>query len=567
MQQGLDLSKFRKISVDKKSTTLRHSRGHEIKVAHSGMSPKMKEQIEALPVYMAEGGEVDTPDEDVTDTGGETPVGEVATPVKEATAPPVEPDASAPPTEAPATSDTYAPPAPNREPDASPPPAPAPRRSPTAQELNAEDQEFARDMEKGHITPETTSSLFAKKDTLGKIGTLFGLLVSGFGSGLAGQPNAVMQMMQNEINNDLEAQKQTNNNARNWYHLSLQHEMQKANIERTGVENEYTRAHTGKIPSEVERTKAETYGKKIQNEKDKMILKELGGNVPEMEAANASMYAGTAAQNKMSLTAVQQMYDIASRMSEGPDKQKALAMLKDQITPAVVAQIGQTNQKSALVGGMRNQMAQQQKGADDAPATVDSRRILDVARRNDFIKSNGGIPRGFTSDQASKAMDEGAVVDKNRRAYKIWHDSYEHLDKKFLGGQLNPENYSSIKAGMVTQLMQSGVTKDEAHDLASAMTPGYKDFGETRETKAAQGYEHFLTAESGTKYLDSVPGLKPKFPAPPQVQKKKGSGSTGSFGETKDVGEQKPKDIPIGTVQNFNGADYKKVKGGWDKVK
>jgi hypothetical protein len=45
-------------------STLRHVGGHEIKIAHSGMSPKMREHIEAMPVHMAEGGDAEAPDED-----------------------------------------------------------------------------------------------------------------------------------------------------------------------------------------------------------------------------------------------------------------------------------------------------------------------------------------------------------------------------------------------------------------------------------------------------------------------------------------------------------------------
>lgn len=54
---NLDMKKFKKVSSDKKSTLLRHDDGHELKIAHSGVSPKMMKQLHALP--MAEGGMVD----------------------------------------------------------------------------------------------------------------------------------------------------------------------------------------------------------------------------------------------------------------------------------------------------------------------------------------------------------------------------------------------------------------------------------------------------------------------------------------------------------------------------
>ncbi len=45
---GLDLSRFKRVSTDKKSTKLRHARGHEITIAHSALTPKMREQIAKL---------------------------------------------------------------------------------------------------------------------------------------------------------------------------------------------------------------------------------------------------------------------------------------------------------------------------------------------------------------------------------------------------------------------------------------------------------------------------------------------------------------------------------------
>lgn len=70
-----------------------------------------------------------------------------------------------------------------------------------------EDQHMQHDLDNGHITPKTYHDLFAKKDTLGKIGTIFGMMLSGMGSGLTGQPNMLLQMMNKEIDNDLESQK------------------------------------------------------------------------------------------------------------------------------------------------------------------------------------------------------------------------------------------------------------------------------------------------------------------------------------------------------------------------
>lgn len=52
----IDLKKFKKVASDKHTTTLRHADGHEFKVVHSVLSPKLKKDIEKIP--MSEGGEV-----------------------------------------------------------------------------------------------------------------------------------------------------------------------------------------------------------------------------------------------------------------------------------------------------------------------------------------------------------------------------------------------------------------------------------------------------------------------------------------------------------------------------
>lgn len=94
---------------------------------------------------------------------------------------------------------------------------------------------WKQDLMNGHIEPLTYQGLFAKKDTPAKIGTLFGLLLSGAGSGLAHQPNMVMDMMNREIQNDLVAQQHSKENSINYLRLAQQHETNKANIGQTNA--------------------------------------------------------------------------------------------------------------------------------------------------------------------------------------------------------------------------------------------------------------------------------------------------------------------------------------------
>lgn len=52
-----NLSHLRRIAVDNDYTTLKHPSGHEIKIAHKNLQPKMRGELEAVP--MAEGGPVE----------------------------------------------------------------------------------------------------------------------------------------------------------------------------------------------------------------------------------------------------------------------------------------------------------------------------------------------------------------------------------------------------------------------------------------------------------------------------------------------------------------------------
>lgn len=102
--------------------------------------------------------------------------------------------------------------------------------------MQQESNDWGNDLKNGHITPKTYESLFENRGTLGKIGTIFGMLLSGAGSGLAHQSNAMLEMMNTQIKNDLDAQEKSKNNAQNFLKLSQAHEMNKASISNLGAD-------------------------------------------------------------------------------------------------------------------------------------------------------------------------------------------------------------------------------------------------------------------------------------------------------------------------------------------
>lgn len=114
--------------------------------------------------------------------------------------------------------------------DTTPPPTFSEHKEQTRQDLHQEDQAFKNDLEAGHIQPKTYHDLMGKKDTLGKISTLFGMLVSGLGSGMSGQKNAVLERMNQEISNDLDAQKSSAANKMTLMKINQEGLMNKAKI-------------------------------------------------------------------------------------------------------------------------------------------------------------------------------------------------------------------------------------------------------------------------------------------------------------------------------------------------
>lgn len=303
--KGLNISKLKKISSDKNTTTFRHPDGHEIRVAHKALSPKLKKDLENIPHYAEGTGDVQSFDQNasIQDSNipdysnpmaekqnlqdyyakmgvgglGGSPESRAETSIADlkelrgkeagqlsasqaqkladldkvalASQPQSsgatgnwgpadgaidrsvaqEEQANAPQPQAEMEPAQSAPSAPvaeaNSEPQQAAPPIAktfAEHKKAALDEHLAENQAFEQDLKNGHITPKTYSDLFAQKSTLGKIGTAFGLLLSGMGAGLTHQPNALLAMMDKQISNDLESQKSSKTNAIDFLKLNQQ---------------------------------------------------------------------------------------------------------------------------------------------------------------------------------------------------------------------------------------------------------------------------------------------------------------------------------------------------------
>ena len=288
--KGLDLSKLKKHSSDDRSTTFKHADGHEIRIAHKGLSKQMRAELEKLPHYaegvdvgkndddsmaqamspmpqpppmLARDADTDQPQPSALPPPQQEPVGIPANaadvamgslgsaglqPITTAGTPSPVPDKPiAQPAKTPAQNLKTAPQAPaalpsdlehGDQPSTRLPSEPKPQS--LKDQLLASDQAIMNDLKNGHITPKTYSDLFANSSTLGKIGAIFGLMVSGAGAGLAKQPNMMLEMMNKEIERDLQAQEKSKTNQIDLLKLSQQGRLTNAEIDLKAKQGEMT---------------------------------------------------------------------------------------------------------------------------------------------------------------------------------------------------------------------------------------------------------------------------------------------------------------------------------------
>jgi hypothetical protein len=495
MYQGMDLSRFKKIASDGKVSTLRHSRGHEIKIAHSGLSPKMREHLDGMPVHLAEGGDPAAIDPESPEVAEE----DLYPP--EESVPAEAPQEESPQTEAP----RELPPKPAVMPVAGtvdvvgqrPAPAPEPAPEPTvAQDLDNEASTFADDVHRGQIHPKTMSDLFAEKSTLGKIGTIFGLMISGAGAGLQRQPNALLELMQKEIDRDLDAQKTSNSNSQNWLKLSHEYQMQKGQIGKLGAETLATIAGTSKIPSEIGETEART----------------------RVLDADANLKSYEAAKTRMMIGAISHLGGIVDSMPPGPARDNAQTTLNNVLKPAVISDIQSRNKRTQDQIDLRDAVrgkTKSQEPQDDGNG-VDLRKMQQLRKQGAALEAAGapGIG-GMSASQEATAREEAGHVAQNRAISKMFVDSFNRLDQAFRGGFINQNQRDAEIASLGQQMAQrigNSTSQKEYERILQSMFPNATDWGGAREAKFRHGLESLKALEAGTPTLDMF-GLKTPYPA------------------------------------------------------
>ena len=624
MYQGLDLSRFKKISTDKKTTTLRHSKGHELRIAHSSLSPEMRTQIESLKcaqcdcvgcncggaVKMAKGGSVpyagagdtfeNTPHSPVPETDRvqtafprssfeeESLPGTLTNeqwnahqappapgpydvsqsyqdqgqgiakgkPSDTAYQPPATPDLSQLSGQVAVPSNINAPndgAAPAPEQAAAFPSVPFTQNEPlpvdpdlpakVEQHLNQQSEMFANELAAGHIHPKTISDLYGSKDTLGKIGMIFGLMVSGAGSGLAHQTNAALDLINKELDRDLEAQKASNTNAQNWYTQSLKHDMdvayrdkmifdktltsaqarladanadlERANISRVPADIAVAQANRDKIVAEIDAIYAAT---DFQNFKNNHV-----------GVANSAKARGT-------IGAGQYLQNIINKMPQGAERDRAQGVLETVLAPAIAAEVADKNaQTGAAAGaaaaasrkappGVATTLPGQVKPQATAPKApgqpghvkrkkedvIDNNALnalIEESKRQKFLQ----LPEILTEREQELIREEASRVKALSDMKKAYHNSFVKLNNSFLNGKVNPQLLAAETAALNIEMGRSTAGKTVMAEVTAqgeGAFPNPLDYADSAEMKYYKTMKRLDDSANNTPTLNRYPGIK-----------------------------------------------------------
>lgn len=293
-----------------------------------------------------------------------------------------------------------------------------------ANKKTLENMQFGDDIHKGLVEPKTYQSLYNDKSWPGKIGTLFGMLVSGAGSGLAHQPNAVLSMMDAQIQRDMEAQKQNQSNRLNWYNATLAHDKNQAEVSNLN-------ARTGMIPSEIAQREALTQGTRISNVRESTkasaalnALRDSNPSPEDMKITDDSV-----ASARMGTLGI--MEDQVNRLPPGPQRDLFQNFIDNQARPFFTKKIYDDHLKTGVRlqnSGSFNPQPTQAVANGDNPV-IAAARVQPFDEKGFFAKqiatknkearaANAGVPVTYTSaditdEQAreiQKEKKEGATL-------------------------------------------------------------------------------------------------------------------------------------------------------------
>lgn len=572
--QGLDLSKFKKISSDGKTTTLRHRNGHEIKIAHVGLNDKMREHINSMPAYLAEGeevpGQIENQDQDALQDENQD--------AKDA--------AEMAATQIPQPDGQQQNAMPQQQPQDVSNPLVGVSPSQVAQEVHphtsgdAKMQELmnkARDMAMGDVSPKTYSDLYADKGTLGKIGTIFGLIVGGAGSGLTGQPNALLSMMTKQIDQDFEKQKVNRENARNFLSLQYQH-----NVQRAQIADHMQSILNKRLQGTKEAAALKQYFDSMGIKDGDEFLKNYNQKSEELWVDPEAIATGH--------------YAAADHIEKIADKTKNPNIIA---TGKQVAD-GLRAKGNQVIADAGPRIHKEAAASATQPSSIDRNKFFKATTSGAFTPS-GFAPAKSTINPSDKntVLSEVSALDNNRNGYKSWSDSFHKILGMPLAGQapgafVANEIGKYIKgagpaaAGLAEQFERDREVQleymmehfDMDRSKANSLLPSWKDLRDPKKIAEVyrKGEMYFKNRETKLspvldQYASQIPGLKVPFEKQqielrfPEMPKKENIAKGKSSGEVNEKSaESPPQDSGGGfmsglkAIGNALGIEYKPPK-------
>jgi hypothetical protein len=405
-----------------------------------------------------------------------------------------------------------------------------------------------QDLQLGHITPKTISDLMYKDNEGQPLGTfekcrnIFGMMLSGIGSGLAHQPNLYAQMMQKQIDNDILAQQNSKENATNLYRLHLQQQLQAMQQPEIAARAELATQQALVQPSIGKANEAAA----------RASLASAGltdGQLRQLNFTNTS--------NTVKAAVLKDIVDRASGASTTgvmtPEGQKNAANALQQaqvLAPLMINSAQDQNSASAAMIGLAGMV-----GGQGQPATtqtqskqpIDTKKPSGPSDNVNYGKlrvlaslgqpgPNGqpASPMGMTPAQEASAREEGGALDTMRAARREFVDSFNNMDQMPAAGLVDPRQRAAQTAGLMpllTRLTAGGYDSGEAENLLNLLpqkTDEGGSGGDTRKVKFQKAMQLFNTLEAKNPTLRDFKLINP----PPDYKVTAPSGSS-SGGETR----------------------------------
>lgn len=500
----MNLKGFKKVHDDDDKAVLKNERGHEVVIAKRSLTSKHRKDLASLPLYSYGGNNIEKTLDQQKEVKNQMPVEDDSVPEQDSVSQTVAPEQQEQPTITQQQLNQQAPI--QAEPQqANPVQQPAIQAEPTQKNQQQEElqpptpgdslvsemRKVGTDLMTNQIKSKNYQDVLFKdssgndKPFIGKIGALFGLLLSGAGSGLSHQPNAAMEMMNNEIKNDLESQKQNQSNKLQYYGLI-----------NNAIQNQ----------SLVSKNEADIAHLAIQD-------------APTLDALHMA-HARRDVLDKL-------YRDQVLRYPEGsPQRQKAEATFgmmtnaanaADQSAAALVnGRWGLYKNQPGMIGGPNS--VENSTGTQGNNPSMDG---IDYQKWNQLKGASAQkLPNAPTEPDLEAIRKEAVDVKEARQIRKTYIDSFNQLNKAFLAGKLDPNQraaaINALGAKMAT-LTSHRYNANEAAAQAEGMFPSSNDWGgksgKTRQIKYQNGLKAIDALESGTPMMDFY-GVKSQPPYP-----------------------------------------------------